>query len=105
VLGQLNNTITNMLKLVNTNVDTLQQVSEIGNIKAKSLANAYVFEEQIRAKLRSSKKFQELRAKNIMKQELDKLKISDDDVQDNEATETNSSFDELISEFEDNIIF
>jgi len=91
--------------VVNTNLDTVLNLSKVLNIKSKSFYNALDFEESIRQRLRGSKKYQEQIARNIMKQELDKLKISDDDVQDNEATETNSSFDELISEFEDNIIF
>ena len=104
MLGQLNNTITNMLKVIDTNLDTITEVSRAGNLKAKSFANALAFDEQIRTRLRSSNKYRELRAKNIMREELNKLAI--DEVQDDEVQDdNNSSFDDLISEFEQNITF
>ena len=102
MLGKLNNTINNLLKVIDTNLDTITEVSRVGNLKAKSFSNALEFDEQIRTKLRSSNKYRELRAKQIMQEELNKLAI--DEVQDDDSDDENS-FDDLISEFEDNITF
>jgi len=104
VLRQFTDTVSNMLNMVNKNIDTIQEVSKVGNIKAKSFVNALEFDEQIRKRLRDTKKYQQLRAKQIMQEELNKLNINNE-VQDNDSQDDENSFDDLISEFEQNITF
>jgi len=86
ILKSLGNTTLGLLSLADTNIETLKYISEVGNIRAKSIRNAYSFDEKIREKLRSSKEYQKARMNQILKEELEKVKDISSDT-DNEDTD------------------
>ena len=61
LFNSLTQTVSGVLNLIDTNIETLQHVSKAGNTKAKSFSNALEFDEQIRQTLRGSKEYKKAR--------------------------------------------
>jgi len=93
IFSSATKTIGGILSLVDTNIETLKYISEVGNVRAKGVRNAYSFDEQIREKLRGSKEYQKARMNKILNEELSKVKDTSSDT-DNEDTD-NGLTDEI----------